>query len=164
MPQITLQFCSFKSPFGLIIPWFTQGPVGHVDAVCDDGSLLGAQYASGLGGRPAGVQIRPKDYGDSCGMTKRVRFTILASQEQHDTFWVFLQAQLGKPYDDTAIAAFVAGRDWHDPSAWICSELQAEATNEAQLFPCKFWVPANCVTPNALAFAWSAFAPAEHGE
>ncbi len=63
-------------------------------------------------------------------------------------------------YHRLALASFVAGRDWHRDNAWICSELQAEATNVAKLFPCRFWVPSNTVTPNALAFAWSAFAPA----
>ena len=158
--SITLQFCAFKSPFGAIIPWFTQGPVGHVDAVADDGSLWGAQHKGGLdgSGSPSGVQIRSPDYGATCGMINRVRFTIPVSDAQHECFWGFQQDQLGKPYDDTAIAAFVAGRNWHQLNAWICSELQAEATNVAKLFPCHFWQPSNCVTPNALAFAYSAFA------
>ena len=159
--NITLQFCAFKSPFGAIIPWFTQGPVGHVDAVADDGSLWGAQHEDGLGGAPAGVQIRPADYGATCGMINRVRFTIPVTDEQHECFWGFLQDQIGKPYDDTCIAAFVAGRQWHQDNAWICSELQAAATNICQMLPQPFWVPTNCITPNALALVWSSYAPAE---
>ena len=38
----------------------------------------------------------------------------------------FLRAQLGKPYDWTALLGFIFHRDWAEPDAWFCSEL-AEA-------------------------------------
>lgn len=38
----------------------------------------------------------------------------------------FLQAQLGKPYDWTALLGFALRRDWAEDDAWFCNEL-AEA-------------------------------------
>ncbi|MDR3439891.1 hypothetical protein [Telmatospirillum sp.] len=157
---ITLQFCSFDSFWGKAIPWFTQGDVGHVDAVLPDGSLLGAQHEAGLGGPdvPAGVQIRPANYGDTSGMTGRIRVPLPATDGQADTFWSFLQAQIGKPYDVTAIEAFIAGRNWHDPDAWFCSELIAAALEHAGVFPYPLSSPANRVTPASLLLVCSALA------
>ncbi len=39
----------------------------------------------------------------------------------------FAHAQVGKPYDYTAIAGFLARRDWREDDSWFCSELQAAA-------------------------------------
>ena len=61
----------------------------------------------------------------------------------------------------TAIVAFVAGRDWHNPDSWICSELVAAATEAANLFPKKIYVTANGITPKALALEASAFSDPE---
>lgn len=36
-------------------------------------------------------------------------------------YW--LQAQIGKRYDWTALLSFVVQRDWQKPDAWFCSEL-----------------------------------------
>ena len=148
---VALQFCGFTSAIANAIEWFSQGHEGHVDAVLHDGSLLGAQHEAGLGGKPAGVQIRPADYGDHCGMTDRVRVTLPATPEQEAAWDDFLMEQVGKPYDITAIEAFVVGRDWHNPQAWFCSELQAAALEAAGII--------NKITPMGLLLACSAIAP-----
>jgi hypothetical protein len=153
---ITLQFCAFDSLMGQAIEWFTQGNVGHVDAVLPDGSLLGAQNMDGLGDQPAGVQIRPADYGN---MTNKIRVRLSATDGQADTFWSFLTAQIGKPYDISAIEAFVVGRDWHDADSWFCSELIAAALEHAGIFPAELASPANKITPAALLLVCSAFVP-----
>jgi hypothetical protein len=153
MTEITVQFCAFDSLMGTAIRWFTQGAVGHVDAVLPTGELLGAQDADGLGGRPSGVQIRPPDYG---GMRFKMRATFQVTDAHAHAFYDFLQAQVGKPYDVTAIEAFIAGRDWHDDKAWFCSELQAAALERAGVFPQPLVSPANKITPAALMLVCSA--------
>jgi len=39
----------------------------------------------------------------------------------------FLESQLGKSYDWTALIALPFRQDWQDPQKWFCSELAAEA-------------------------------------
>ena len=35
----------------------------------------------------------------------------------------WLRAQVGKPYDWTALLSWIVRRDWQEPDAWFCSEL-----------------------------------------
>lgn len=39
----------------------------------------------------------------------------------------WLLAQIGKPYDWTAIWSWFGSRDWQDEDSWFCSELAARA-------------------------------------
>lgn len=41
------------------------------------------------------------------------------------------RAQIGLPYDWTAIAGFVLRRDWQEPDSWFCSELAEGAVRAA---------------------------------
>lgn len=158
MERITLQFCSFDSTMGALIEWFTQGLVGHVDVVMPDGQLLGAQHEAGLGGKPSGVQIRPGNYGDTSGMRHRLRATFAVTDDQAAAFYAFLQEQVGKPYDVTAIEAFAAGRDWRNTDAWFCSELATAALEVAGVIRTLI-APANKVTPEGLMLTCSALVP-----
>lgn len=44
--------------------------------------------------------------------------------------WEWALAQAGKRYDWTALAGFLAHRDWAYPDRWFCSELAAAALQE----------------------------------
>ena len=50
-----------------------------------------------------------------------------------DRFLKFINEQIGKPYDYTAIAAFPFARDWERPHAWHCSELGVKSAVEGGL-------------------------------
>jgi hypothetical protein len=166
---LLLQFCSFPSFFGRIIPWFTQAAdgVGHVDLVLPNGTLLGAQHEAGLGDQPAGVQIRPPDYG---GMVGKVRVALPVTTTGYVDAMKFAHAQIGKPYDTADITAFVVGRrlsrqflgaaDWRDESSWFCSELQARVAEVGKAFRYLLASPDYQVTPGGLLLACSAIAPA----
>lgn len=132
---ITLQFCSFNSFWGRVIPWFTQAPdgVGHVDIVTDDGDLLGAQHEA-MGGCKPGVWIRPASYVKESGGKRIIRATFGVTSKQKQRFWDFASMQIGKPYDVTSIKGFMAGRNWRDDKAWFCSELAAAALEAAVVF------------------------------
>jgi hypothetical protein len=60
---------------------------------------------------------------------------------------VFAMAQVGKPYDNTAIEAFVFGRDWRQDDAWFCSELAAACLEQANAFSHKLATPVNKIDP-----------------
>ena len=65
----------------------------------------------------------------------------------------FLELQLGKPYDWTAILGILTRRDWQEDDSWFCSELVA-ATALAAGAPL-IHKPQNRVTPEDV---WSSIA------
>jgi hypothetical protein len=143
MPVITLQFSSASDLGSWIIQIYERGWPSHVDAVRDDGMLLGAR-SDKLAGCSAGVQLRPPNY----KTFNRVEIISLpcSAQVEHD-FWEFLNAQIGKPYDKKAIIAFAVQRDWRNRGQWFCSELIVSGLEESRFFPQRFLIPANEVTP-----------------
>lgn len=132
------------------IAWFGGGIFSHVDCVLPDGRLLGARSDKIAG--PAGVQIRPAGYED---WKTRVQFSIQTNAHQEKRFYDFLNLQVGKPYDPLAIWGFVFGRAWRDTDAWICSELQCAALEEAKIVK-PLYLASNRITPNAFALLLSA--------
>ena len=152
--MITLQFVQMDDPGSKAIEIFERGWASHVDAVLANGMLLGARSDS-IGGKPPGVQIRPPDY--EAFAKKQV--VSLSTTAQQETDWLnFLYAQIGKPYDKTAILAFPFGRDWHEDGSWFCSELQAAALENCKWFPKPLANTVNEITPRDLLLAVSPWA------
>jgi hypothetical protein len=152
---ITLQFIGAADLGSEMIEWFSAGVVSHVDAVMPDGSLLGAR-SDEVGGKPAGVQIRPANYEP---FARVVRVVLPCPEAMADEFYRLIQAEIGKPYDSDAIAAFVFGRNWRDPQAWFCSELQGAMLECCGYFATPLATPANKLTPAGLLLACSARVP-----
>lgn len=151
MKPILFQFVCEKAISSQVIAWFSTGHFSHVDAVLDDGSLLGAR-SDRVGGRPAGVQIRPPNY---ISFSLRVVMAIPATDSLNAAFYAFLRSQVGKPYDSEAIWAFLFNRNWRETDSWICSELQAAGLEQAGVTP-RLYLAANKITPVSLALAISA--------
>lgn len=108
----------------VIMDW-TRGQFSHVDIVTPKGTLIGARSDVHIIGGvtyPAGVIERPAGYAPFTA-TKLLTFEV----GHDDSFWQFVQAQIGKPYDKGAIAGLALDRDWHNPNQWFCSELAAAA-------------------------------------
>jgi hypothetical protein len=133
-----------------LIAWFSAGPFSHVDCVMPSGDLLGARSDDVGGG--SGVRTRPSDY-EKWRKTVTLKLPVRPAQERR--FYDFLNVQIGKPYDKTAILGFVAGRDWREQDSWFCSELQAAALESAGICP-TLYAPASKITPAALATVLSA--------
>jgi uncharacterized protein YycO len=148
---VNLQFSTKNDFGGDAIRFFDHGKYSHVDAILSDGSLLGARNDL-LAGIPPGVRIRPADY-DTFTLVKRV--SLACSDAQAAQFDSFLRSQIGKPYDMTAIIAFVVGRDWRSEDSWFCSELAAAAMESAGIFPYKLADTFNKITPADLLLAIS---------
>ena len=107
-------------------------PYTHVDLVGEDGRLLGARMDGGVIWRNAGYA--PFSEVKTVGLD--------VSPAAYEAFWIFLQGQIGKPYDTTAIALmalpplFVAikgaqvaseSRSPTEEDSWFCSELAVAA-------------------------------------
>lgn len=131
------QFVATDDPGSKLIEAFEHGIHSHVDIVLGNGLLLGARTNGGVQIRQPGYEI----------FTRKDVVTLKATAQQETDFLNFLMAQIGKPYDHTAIAAFAFDRDWRSPDSWFCSELAAAATEAAQWFNKALVVPANRITP-----------------
>lgn len=148
---ISLQFVLGSGMSSAAIAWFSSGHFSHVDCVMPDGSLLGAR-SDRVGHRPAGVQIRPAFYET---WKQRVVMSIETTPAQEKCFYQFLNAQVGKPYDSSAIWGFAAGRDWREKDSWFCSELQMAALEDAGIVP-ELYTPFNKIAPVTLCTVSSA--------
>lgn len=130
MGQVILQFVEGSGLGAGLIRWYDHGQYSHVDTVLPDGTLLGARDDT-IAGIPPGVQIRPASY--VAGETVR-RVILPVSDVQEAAYYAFLQAQVGKPYDEAAIAAFAAGTTWSSPGSWFCSMLVAYGLQLVKVF------------------------------
>ena len=150
MPKLTAQFVGGKGLASRLIEIKGAGPYSHVDIVCPDARLLGARDNE-VGGQPQGVWIRPQGYEEWDALA---RIHIDVSQEQYNQAWDFWNAQIGKPYDETAILGFVIGRNWQETDSWFCSELWMQGLIHANVFVHPLAVAANKIDPST-AFAIS---------
>ena len=146
MPSIDLQFSRGSDLSSAAIEFYDHGAWSHVDAILPDGSLLGARIDI-IGGLAAGVQIRPPNY-TKFEATQKV--SIPCTDEIHKAHIGFLLDQVGKPYDSTAIVAFVLDRNWREDDSWFCSELQAASGEKSGWIPHPLVTKTNKLTPNAL--------------
>ncbi len=151
MTAIVLQFSAQHDVGSDLIEWFSQGIYSHVDTVLPDGRLLGAR-SDVVGGAPAGVQIRTPDYAP---FIRKLIVPLPCEQHRYDRYHRFLEAQLGKPYDSTAILAFAFGRDWQEEDSWFCSELVAAGLCTSLYFTYPLAAPANKITPDSLLLCCS---------
>ena len=152
MSQITIQFSSQNDLGSDAIKLFEHGgSYSHVDAILPDGSLLGARSDVCLG-VPAGVQVRPSSYANFATIKSVM---IPCAEAQMGLFYDFLHAQIGKPYDETAILGFVFDRDWRDTDSFFCAELIALAMERSGIFKYALSAPANKITPTDLLLACS---------
>lgn len=142
--MITLRFVtSGHSVVSRMIQAFQYGFwASHVEAKMPDGTYLGAHL-------DRGVMSRPLDY-DRADFTQEQFVSLPCPADKCDKFYDFLLQQVGKPYDKTAIAAFVARRNWQEKDSWFCSELQAAALVECGWFEWKLATEFNHITPRDL--------------
>lgn len=114
MGEIVLQFSTTSDLESFAIKVFQHGYwCTHVDTVLPDGTLLGAHFKGG-------VAIRPPHY-DNWSQTKIVKLE--TTDDIVEDYLAFVRAQVGKPYDTTAIEAFAFGRNWREDDSWFCDEL-----------------------------------------
>lgn len=131
-----------------------DGWATHCEAVMPDGTLLGAHLDGGVMARPTGYDKGTRTRELIVIIDPTLPITLLSSSkamplpysgsitlnmnpgaEIEDKFHAFLRAQLGKPYDMTAIAGLALNRDWREPDSWFCSELQAAALEACGYLP-----------------------------
>lgn len=114
---------SGEGPVGAFIRWYTWSWAAHAAIQLDDGTIIDATLANGV-----------SHHQRVMGKEQRFYDIVLPPEANMKNATQWLYAQLGKPYDWTAITGMAFRRDWHDPKSWFCSEL-VEAFSEAGHFP-----------------------------
>src|SRR3954449_1623410 len=123
--MIRLQFSRSTELVSLLIAKACRSDFSHVDAVLEDGNLLGASdspKAPYIEGNPGGVAIRPPDY-QPFAIRRIANVYVPARVEAR--FDELMRSQLGEPFDSHAMHAVfkpdnMGNRDWKDASAWFC--------------------------------------------
>ena len=122
MNYIRLRFYNGKGLFSKLIKWRSWGEYSHVDIVMPNYTLIGA--IGGKGGVVLHTSYPAKSY---------VTYDVPVPNAIEGLGW--LVNQIGKPYDWTAIGAFITRTDWDDESKWFCSELATATLMKAGLPP-----------------------------
>jgi hypothetical protein len=155
--MIKLQFSMSTEASSALIGRITHSPFSHVDAVLPPdskyaGALLGASNSPNalvLDGNPNGVAIRPPNYQP---FLRRHIAELNATPEVERDFYDIALSQLGKPFDNAALHAFLdgaphTGRDWREDDAWFCSEHHAWSLEKAKWFPFEIIVSKDRIAP-----------------
>lgn len=148
--KIRLRFATEEGLTSRLIKYFSHGEWSHVDIIVP--GLLG--YDRLVGARlKGGVLSRPMNYGK---FVKTHTIEIPVTDDAYNRAIRFLLAQVGKPYDWTAIAAFAMNRTWSEDDSWFCSELAAAVLQQAGALPTKLADGVNKITPSDLTLMLSA--------
>lgn len=161
--RIVLQYSTSTALVSGWIRRLCHSEFSHVDAVLEDGNLLGAsdqgEHGRVIAGNPCGVAIRPPDY-QLFGIRRRA----VIVTPKADAIIACAMRELGKPFDNTALHIFLddylAGtrtivRDWRNLAHWFCSELWAHAFEDGGYWaPMKFTVDKDLIGPRDLHMAF----------
>lgn len=139
--SISIRFVEGTAWDSRVIRWQTRCWMSHVEAMVGPQLALGAMLRGGVSERSTAA---------SCysGISRRETWLIPASKSRSEAFHKFLYSQLGQPYDWRAIMSFGLGeRDWREPGAWFCSELQGAALETAGVIELPTDLPVCRLTP-----------------
>ena len=150
--MIRLQFSTSLEWQSGIIRRMCHSPFSHVDCLDADGNCIGASdspKAPCLKGNPNGVAVRPPEY-QVFGIRKIAE--IHTTPDIEAKFYANIESQLGKPFDDGALYAFLSPdvsteRNWREADSWFCSELVTWALENAGFWPYEILVSKNRVSP-----------------
>lgn len=108
-----LLFCTSKKPGSLLIRAFTWSSWSHV-ALVDGDEVIEAVWPR--------VRVAPLQL----VLTRHSAYAFVdLPARSADRIVKAARAQVGKPYDWTALVGMVVRRDWQEGDSWFCSELVA---------------------------------------
>lgn len=122
--RVNYWFTSSKMPGARLIQRFTSFQFSHVGIeIVDEKRVIDATLFKGVARSPIDEFL--SRYGHS--------IALCYDMPNPEAFLKFINEQIGKPYDITAIAAFPFARDWENPDSWHCSELAIKSAVEGGL-------------------------------
>lgn len=156
MAELHVQYSTSTAFASAIIRRLTHSPFSHVDIFIPGEGLLGVSGPGKYGSYndPGGVVVRPFNpwpylFPPKTAVIKCAEETVRRTIE-------FGRSQIGKPFDNDALWAFlkdraglkVAYRNWRDPNRWFCSEFFVRCVEAGGLFTYNLAVTKNVVSPN----------------
>lgn len=111
---VAVLFSTTTSPFSWLIRLLTWSRWSHVSIV-DGDTIIQANALHGVIRTPLAEAI---------GTAKRVELVRLPARDPAAVISA-AASQIGKPYDWTALLAWLLRRDWQEDDSWFCSELVA---------------------------------------
>lgn len=121
MDTVAILFSTTSNPFSWLIRALTWSRWSHVSIV-DGDSIIQAHALHGVIRTPLAEAIET---------AKRVELVRLPARDPAAVISA-AASQIGKPYDWTALAAWLLRRDWQEPDSWFCSELVAWAFDKGR--------------------------------
>lgn len=102
-----------------LLRFFTWSPYSHVGAIFEDNH--GAPLLVVHSTSPEGVHVTEWDkFSEQYNVCEVCEVSV----PNEDAAFDFLQSQIGKPYDWSAILGFIfRASDWERDDAWFCNEL-----------------------------------------
>ena len=132
MSELLIQYSTSTAFASSIIRRLTHSRFSHVDFLLPGEGLLGVSGPDQKIGDFGGVLIRPNPPWTYHDKPKLARIRVEA--QVHDATIAFARAQIGKPFDGSALWGFLSDqaaeqpvRQWRDPATWFCSEFVRSA-------------------------------------
>ncbi len=116
MQTVALLFSTTRSPFSWLIRAVTWSRWSHVSVV-DGDTIIEAHALHGVIRTPLAEAIAKASECELVRLPAGDPAAVIAAAV----------SQIGKPYDWTALIAWLLRRDWQEDDSWFCSELVAWA-------------------------------------
>lgn len=122
--EIVLQYSTSSDLMSAMIRYRSGSKWSHVDVVLPDGYLVGARAfrettTDNLYTYAKGVQKRHANYHQfSHALRVKIKNKSCAAD-----YYDWIEKQIGKPYDMSAIWGFTFNREWRSDDAWFCDEM-----------------------------------------
>lgn len=143
--MIKLHFCRSQNIGGYAIQAATFSRWNHV-AIEVGGLIYDATLSHGVKRWPPGSMHQNYDEVQTIELSVPNELAVIR----------FLDAQVGKRYDWTALVALPFRADWHRENKWFCSELAAAALQAGGVKWLYVALPDHRVTPRDLwVFSWA---------
>jgi uncharacterized protein YycO len=111
---VAVLFSTTSSPFSWLIRLLTWSRWSHV-SVIDGDTIIEAHALHGVIRTPLAEAIAKASECELVRLPAGDPAAVIAAAS----------SQIGKPYDWTALWAFILRRDWQEDDSWFCSELVA---------------------------------------
>ena len=135
--RVNYWFTSSNMIGARIIQRFTSFKYSHVGIeIVDEGRVVDATMFRGV------AESHIDDFLSRYGQSEALCYNM----PNPDGFLKFINEQIGKSYDYTAIAAFPFARDWEKLHSWHCSEMGIKSAVEGGLIE-KPRLPKSRLTP-----------------
>ena len=168
--MLEFQFSTSPAFASQIIRRLTHSRFSHIDLILPDEGLLGVSGIDKPTKDLGGVRILPFNAWTYLFPPKIARVQCSDYVAKRAIDWG--RSEIGKPFDKGALWAFLRdragapplGRDWRDPTHWICSEFQARLTEYSGLFTYPLIISKDCISPNDLLLLFNPFLTATNIE